>query len=106
VRTEWVLTLGDWLLKLPERIDHEPRLLPFLLSALTDDVEIPAAQHHQQKQQAAAGQSNPVLSVVNGDLRPVTSIASIAADILSQLGAQHESEHAKEIDEVRFALCV
>ncbi len=38
VRLEWVLTLHDWMTNLRERIDHEPRLLPYLLSALTDPV--------------------------------------------------------------------
>ena len=28
VRREFLATLGDWLLNLPERLDHETRLLP------------------------------------------------------------------------------
>ncbi|GAQ86393.1 hypothetical protein KFL_002860170 [Klebsormidium nitens] len=37
VRREFLATLGDWLLNLPERMDHETRLLPYVLSAFSDD---------------------------------------------------------------------
>lgn len=36
VRLSFVDALGDWLLHLDERIDHQGRLLPYLVSALTD----------------------------------------------------------------------
>lgn len=36
VRLAFVEALGDWLLHLDERIDHQGRLLPYLVSALTD----------------------------------------------------------------------
>ncbi len=42
MRLEWVRTLADWLLHLRERIDHEPRLLPYVLSALTDKAPLVA----------------------------------------------------------------
>jgi hypothetical protein len=42
VRLEFLRMLGDWMLHLRERLDHEPRLLPYLLSALGD--ESPAVQ--------------------------------------------------------------
>jgi hypothetical protein len=29
--------LSDWLQRLPERLDHQGRLLPYVLSALCDD---------------------------------------------------------------------
>lgn len=29
--------IGDWMLNLRERIDHEPRLLPFVISAVNDE---------------------------------------------------------------------
>lgn len=38
VRREFLSCLGDWLLNLRERMDHEPRLMPFIMSALSDDV--------------------------------------------------------------------
>ena len=37
VRLEFLLVLGDWMLHLNERMDHEQRLMPYLLSALNDD---------------------------------------------------------------------
>jgi hypothetical protein len=37
VRLEWLRCVGDWMLNLRERVDHEPRLLPYALSALCDD---------------------------------------------------------------------
>ena len=40
VRLEFVRTLGDWMTTLVERTDHEPRLLPYVLSALADDSSI------------------------------------------------------------------
>ena len=39
VRLEFVEALGDWLMHLDERIDHQGRLLPYLVSALTDSHE-------------------------------------------------------------------
>ena len=32
--------LGDWMTTLIERTDHEPRLLPYVISALTDEAEL------------------------------------------------------------------
>jgi len=37
VRLAFVGMIGNWLLSLRERRDHEPRLLPYLLSGLCDD---------------------------------------------------------------------
>ena len=37
VRREFIATLGDWMTTLVERTDHEPRLLPYVLSALVDE---------------------------------------------------------------------
>lgn len=37
VRLEWLRTVGDWMTRLRERMDHEARLLPFVLSALNDE---------------------------------------------------------------------
>ncbi|QDZ17634.1 putative axonemal dynein assembly factor [Chloropicon primus] len=39
VRQALVRCVGSWLLELPERRDHESRLLPYLLSGLIDDDE-------------------------------------------------------------------
>ncbi len=36
VRLVLVQVLGDWMLNLGERMDHEHRLLPYLLGALSD----------------------------------------------------------------------
>ena len=36
VRSRLITVLTDWMLHLPERVDHTPRLLPFVLSGLTD----------------------------------------------------------------------
>ena len=36
VRLEFVAAIGDWLLHLDERIDHQGRLLPYLITGLTD----------------------------------------------------------------------
>jgi hypothetical protein len=36
VRAAYARTLGGWLLRLPERADYAPLLLPYLLSALSD----------------------------------------------------------------------
>ena len=36
VRARLITVLTDWMLHLPERVDHTPRLLPFVLSGLTD----------------------------------------------------------------------
>ena len=38
VRQEFLDTVGGWLTKLTERMDHEPRLLPYVLSGLADPV--------------------------------------------------------------------
>ncbi|KAG2499196.1 hypothetical protein HYH03_002777 [Edaphochlamys debaryana] len=37
VRREFLAVLADWMTGLRERMDHEPRLLPFVLSALNDE---------------------------------------------------------------------
>ncbi|KAG2440366.1 hypothetical protein HXX76_004471 [Chlamydomonas incerta] len=37
VRREFLALLGDWMLSLRERLDHESRLLPYVLSALNDE---------------------------------------------------------------------
>jgi hypothetical protein len=39
VREAFVRVVGGWLWSLPDRMDHESRLVPYLLSALTDDAE-------------------------------------------------------------------
>ena len=38
VRQEFLDVVGGWLTNLNERLDHEPRLLPYVLSGLTDPV--------------------------------------------------------------------
>ena len=41
VREQVVVMLSDWLMiNLPDRYDYETRLLPYLLNALTDDMEV------------------------------------------------------------------
>jgi hypothetical protein len=42
VRLEFLNMIGNWMLTLTERLDHESRLLPYVLSGLTDDC--PAVQ--------------------------------------------------------------
>lgn len=37
VRLEFLMVVGDWMLTLRERSDHEGRLLPFLLAGLVDE---------------------------------------------------------------------
>lgn len=37
VRTEFLHMIGDWMLRLRERCDHEGRLLPFVLAGLVDE---------------------------------------------------------------------
>jgi len=44
VRLEFLRTISDWMLNLRERVDHEPRLLPYALSALND--ACPQARAH------------------------------------------------------------
>lgn len=39
VRLAFVETLRDWMTTLVERADHEPRLLPYVMSALADEAE-------------------------------------------------------------------
>ena len=39
VRKAFVDTVGEWLVSLHERIEHQPRLLPYLLGGLCDDIE-------------------------------------------------------------------
>jgi hypothetical protein len=39
VRVEFLTMLGEWLLKLPERRDHEQRLLPYVISLVNDEVD-------------------------------------------------------------------
>lgn len=36
VRLELLRVIGDWLLHLPERKDHEKWLMPYVMSALND----------------------------------------------------------------------
>lgn len=36
VRLAWLRCVGDWMLNLRERVDHESRLMPYALSALDD----------------------------------------------------------------------
>jgi hypothetical protein len=36
VRFAFIQTLGDWMTSLVERVDHEPRLLPYVVSAVAD----------------------------------------------------------------------
>jgi hypothetical protein len=44
VRLEFVRVVGDWMLRLRERSDHEGRLLPYVLAALVDDAPAVAAE--------------------------------------------------------------
>jgi hypothetical protein len=37
VRLEFLRVVGDWMLHLRERADHEGRLLPYVLAALVDE---------------------------------------------------------------------
>jgi hypothetical protein len=37
VRLAFLGMVGNWLLTLRERMDHQPRLLPYLLSGLCDE---------------------------------------------------------------------
>jgi hypothetical protein len=37
VREQWVRTAGNWCLHLWERLDHEVRLIPYVLSGIADD---------------------------------------------------------------------
>lgn len=37
VRINFYQTLSNWLLKLPDKRDHEPRLFPYMLSAMNDE---------------------------------------------------------------------
>ena len=39
VRETFYKTLANWLLKLPDKVDHEGRILPYMLSALNDPNE-------------------------------------------------------------------
>jgi hypothetical protein len=39
VREAMVHAMGEWLLRLPERMDHEGRLMPFLLCGMVDDAQ-------------------------------------------------------------------
>ena len=45
--------LAAWMLRLPERMDHEQRLMPYLLSALNDE--------------------SPQIQVGGGGLKPIIS---------------------------------
>ena len=38
VRKVFVETVGDWLVNLHERVEHQPRLLPYVLGGLCDDI--------------------------------------------------------------------
>jgi len=40
VRVEFIRVIGDWMTTLIERTDHESRLLPFVISALTDEADL------------------------------------------------------------------
>ena len=40
VRREFIRTVGDWMTTLTERTDHESRLLPYVMSALTDEASV------------------------------------------------------------------
>lgn len=44
VRLEFARVVGDWMLRLRERADHEGRLLPFLLAALVDEAPAVGAE--------------------------------------------------------------
>lgn len=39
VRDTFIRRCGDWLIKLPDRYDHHPRLIPYIVSGLFDEVE-------------------------------------------------------------------
>ena len=64
VRLAFLHTVGDWMLRLRERLDHEQRLLPYLLSALSDEAaEVQVCWRHSlhglacQRGLAGAGSS-------------------------------------------------
>jgi hypothetical protein len=40
VRKHLLAMLAEWLTQLPDRFDHETRLLPFLLNGLNDPVQV------------------------------------------------------------------
>lgn len=39
VRDMFVRSCGEWMIKLPDRYDHHPRLVPYILSGLFDPVQ-------------------------------------------------------------------
>lgn len=72
VRLEFLHMLGDWMLHLRERVDHEHRLLPYVLSALSDDnpqiqaaalalIDQLGAAYEKVRRAAAAGRTSLVL---------------------------------------------
>ena len=40
VRLEFLRTLRDWTMRLRERMDHEQRLLPYILGAVDDEAAV------------------------------------------------------------------
>jgi hypothetical protein len=54
VRAEFVDTVGTWLCKLDERLDHQGRLLPYLLTALSDSHPAVASRAFDQIERIGA----------------------------------------------------
>jgi hypothetical protein len=39
VREMFIRSVGEWIIRLPDRFDHHPRLIPYILSGLFDENE-------------------------------------------------------------------
>ena len=40
VREQFTLMIGRWMHDLPDRVDHQTRILPYVMTGLTDDAQV------------------------------------------------------------------
>ena len=90
VRLAFVETLGDWMTTLVERADHEPRLLPYVMSAAAD--EAAAVRDAAAALLAALGaqyerEHEKDLKATMTHARPSTSASSILSDAMTAMAA-------------------
>ena len=93
VRYSFLCMLGEWLIDLPEaRNDHEYRLLPYVLSAVSDNTNATITN--------VSNLDNGQKSTDEKDSKTV-NIAREAILILAEVGKQYELENDDEIKKLR-----
>eukprot|EP00967_Tisochrysis_lutea_P029808 scaffold34905_cov17-Tisochrysis_lutea.AAC.1 len=103
VRLEFLRTISDWMLNLRERVDHEPRLLPYALGQQMSPEYVllrPPCNATALRQRCAVTGLQQQTSILTGDA-PVVEEALV---LLDKLGEQYEKDHANDLKDTVYYL--